>query len=95
MALATITGAVIPAGGYLSSPADCSGSIAILRMIMPDEWDGGALTFQLSEDGVAYHDLYHVIPDALNVYEVTMPRPRPGVFTRFRLAWEGAWRSFG
>jgi hypothetical protein len=79
--LATISGAVIPAGGSLSSPADCSGSIRVVRLIMPAEWDGASLTFQLSaDDGATYRDLYNVtLPgDAFHTYEAKVPRPPPG-----------------
>jgi hypothetical protein len=68
----------LPAGQSVSDPADCAGANAV-RLIMPPEWSGGApITFQLSPDGVNFHNLYHVIPDAMLTFEVTLPQPRPG-----------------
>jgi hypothetical protein len=41
------------------------------------------ITFQLSPDGINYHDLYHVIPDQMPTYEVTLPRPPLGGVVTF------------
>jgi hypothetical protein len=68
----------IPAGQSLSNGVDCGG-VAILRIIMPDAWSGGApLTFQMSPDGVNYHDLFHATPSTLTVYEAMLPTVMPG-----------------
>jgi hypothetical protein len=72
LAVATAT---IAAGQSLSSPADCSAGTRVCRLIMPDDWSGGApLTFQLSVDGVNWHNLMHVDPVKFNSYEVALPR---------------------
>jgi hypothetical protein len=56
----------LPAGQSVSDAVDCSAYSRVARLIMPDDWTGGApLTFQLSTDGTSYHNLYHVIPDAM------------------------------
>jgi hypothetical protein len=74
----------LPAGESLSDPIDCTGYDAAIRLIMPDEWTGGApVTFQLSPDNTTYHNLYHVIPDKMITYEVTLPRPVPGSVLTF------------
>jgi hypothetical protein len=70
MALSTIS-TMIPAGESLSNPVDCS--------VMPSEWTGGAsLTFQLSVDGVKFHDLFHVSSPSYFSYEVEVARPPLG-----------------
>src|SRR6516225_3276908 len=79
--LAVIGPVVIHAGEAVSDAIDCSGSIRIARIILPDDWTGGApLTFQLSPDGTSYHDLYHLVTpgSAYISYEVTVPNPPPG-----------------
>jgi hypothetical protein len=46
---------------------------------MPSAWTGGAsLTFQLSTDGVNYHDLHHVDPNTYFPFEVNVARPPVG-----------------
>jgi hypothetical protein len=46
---------------------------------MPDAWSNGApLTFQLSIDGLNYHDLHHVDPSTYFPYEVNVARPPVG-----------------
>jgi hypothetical protein len=68
----------IPAGESLSNAADCSGATRIARIIVPDEWNGAPLSFQMSADGVTYHDLYHVDPNSFYAYEAIVPRVRAG-----------------
>jgi len=56
---------VIAAGQSLSDPVDCAGCT---RIAMPPAWTGGApLTFQHSEDGTVFRDLYCVDPETLLV----------------------------
>jgi hypothetical protein len=75
---------VLHGGQSLSDPVDCSAYDGALRLVMPDDWTGGApITFQLSPDGISYHNLYHVIPDKMVTYEVTLPQPRPGSIMTF------------
>jgi hypothetical protein len=79
--LTTISGCVIPAGESLSNAVDCTGSIHIVRIIMPDSWTGNAsLSFAISPDGVNYHDLHHLTEpgDAFHSFEVQVPRPPAG-----------------
>jgi len=46
---------------------------------MPDAWTGGAsLTFQLSTDGINYHDLHHVDPKTFYPFEIEVARPPVG-----------------
>jgi hypothetical protein len=46
---------------------------------MPAAWNGGAsLTFQLSVDGVNFHDLFETDPNTFATFEAEAPRPVPG-----------------
>jgi hypothetical protein len=82
MALQVVT-FQLNAGESLSEGVDCAGADAV-RLVMPSEWSGGApVTFQLSPDGINYHNLYHVIPDAMVTFEVSLPRPVPGAVVTF------------
>jgi hypothetical protein len=88
--LAVVSGCVIPAGQSLSNAVDCSSSARIIRINMPPEWDGAALTFQLSTDGNVFRDLYNVVPpgDAYHCYEATVePPPIPAPSSSCRAAW--------
>jgi hypothetical protein len=78
MALQTINGPVIAAGTALSDSVDCSAVDRIIRIIMPSTWNGAALSFQLSSDGVNFSNLYHVDNSTFFGYEVVVPRPVPG-----------------
>ncbi len=49
--------ATIAASGSLSDPVHVNGDF-VGRIIMPAAWTAAVLTFQLSRDGVTYHDLY-------------------------------------
>jgi hypothetical protein len=78
MPLTTIS-TVIPAGESLSIPVDYSSYTRIARILMPSEWTGGAsLTFQLSVDGMKFHDLFHVSSPSYFSYEVEVARPPLG-----------------
>jgi hypothetical protein len=75
----SVVNATISAGQALSSAADASGCTRIARIVMPSAWSSGAsLTFQLSVDGVNYHDLHHVDPNTYFPYEVNVARPPVG-----------------
>jgi hypothetical protein len=82
--LATIGPATIRAGASLSDAVDCSGSIRIARVIMPDAFDGADLTFRISPDGTAWHDLHNItIPstggaNAYRSFEAVVARPPAG-----------------
>lgn len=82
MSIVTVD-AVILAGNTLSEGIDCSGGLRILRIIMPPDWTAAPLTFQMSPDGVTYHNLYHVTPGSLQTYEVTVPVVTPGSVVAF------------
>jgi len=74
MALVVLNGPIIQAGESLSDPLDCSAG-EIVRITMPGAWDGAALTFQASTDGILFNDLYFP-----NGEEVAMQvRPGAGV----------------
>ena len=60
---------VISAGQYLSDGTDCSAYGRLARIIIPVNWAGGSLSFQLSPDNFDYHDLYRVTDDFAR-YEV-------------------------
>jgi hypothetical protein len=85
----------IPAGQSMSEGIDCSGSLRLVRVIMPADWTAAAaLTFQLSPDGTKYNNLYHVAPGGgLSTYEVTVPTVTPNAVvgfpagTGFAVAW--------
>lgn len=72
MTLAVISGVTILAGDSLSNAVDIGARGDIVRIVMPDPWGGGNLTFQISDDGVNYYDLH----DASGA-EITIP-VRPG-----------------
>jgi hypothetical protein len=77
----TTVSTVIAAGQSLSlsDPVDCAGCNRIARIAMPSAWTGGAqLTFQLSEDGTGFRDLYCMDPKTLYPFEASFPRPMPG-----------------
>jgi hypothetical protein len=76
--LTTLNGPVIRAGQSLSDAIDCSAVDRIIRIIVPAEWNGAPISFQLSSDGAAWHDLFHVSPDNFFGFEVIVPRPPPG-----------------
>ncbi len=74
----------IPAGKSMSDAVDCSGSVRILRIVMPSAWTGAApLTFQMSPDGVDFHDLRHVTPGSLDSYEVSVKNVVPDAVVAF------------
>ena len=63
---AQIIPVAIMAGESLSAPLDCSaGDVAFV--LMPGEWDGANLTFQVSSDGVTWWDLYEATGDEVMV----------------------------
>ena len=72
MALTVLSGIVIPAGQTVSSGVDCSLYNRVVRIIVPDEWTHAPLTFQMSPDGVEYHDVFHV-SDNYDMFEVIVP----------------------
>jgi hypothetical protein len=83
--LSVVGPATIHAGESLSDAVDCTGSLRIARVIMPPEWDNADLTFQVSPDGTAWHDLYNVtIPagsgtaDAYRTFQAVVFKPRAG-----------------
>jgi hypothetical protein len=79
MSALNVVSATIQAGQPLSSSADCSNCDRIARIVMPPEWSGGAsLTFQLSVDGVNFHDLHHVDPSTFYPFEIEVARPPVG-----------------
>jgi hypothetical protein len=65
-------------GQSLSDGIDCSAYTRVGRLIMPDDWTFAPLSFQLSPDGVEYHDLFHVTGDMLQTYEISVPNPKAG-----------------
>lgn len=74
----------IPAGKSMSDAVDCTGSQRIVRIVMPSAWTGTApLTFQMSPDGVDYHDLRHVTPGSLDSYEVSLKNVVPDAVVAF------------
>jgi len=74
---AQIVPVAIMAGESLSAPLDCSvGEVAYV--LMPGQWDGANLTFQVSSDGVTYWDLYDASGDEV------MVGCKPGVAVRVR-----------
>lgn len=73
----------ISSGQSLSAGADCSGSLRILRIIMPPAWTAAPLTFQMSPDNVDYHNLYHVTPTSLDDYEIIIPSVTAGSVVAF------------
>jgi hypothetical protein len=84
--LSTIGPCTIRGGESLSDAVDCSGSTRIARIITPDQWDNADLTFVVSPDGVAWHDLYNVtipgnLPGPANAYHTflaVVAKPHPG-----------------
>lgn len=92
MALNVLT-ATIPAGQAVSTPVDCSGSVRIVRIIMPDAWTSAPLTFCLSPDNTTFHDLYLTPDGSLAPFEVTVPTVTPGSIvgfppnTGYQIAW--------
>lgn len=95
MALNTVS-LTIPAGQSVSNAIDCSGSVRIVRIIMPPVWNAAPLTFCLSPDNTTFHDLYHIAQaqgGMLGAYEVTIPTVTPGAIvalppqTGFQVAW--------
>jgi hypothetical protein len=76
---------VLHAGDSISDPADCGGN-DVVRITMPDAWTGDwdtPLTFLLSDDGVNFHNLYHVVPNAMVNFEVQVPQVHPGATVTF------------
>jgi hypothetical protein len=57
MAKIVIAGPVIEAGQSVSSAIDCTEGQPV-RITMPPEWNTAALTFQISDDGEAFNNLY-------------------------------------
>lgn len=51
--------AIIPAGGSISQPVDCTAG-RLIQINTPDAWDPGSqyITFQVSPSGNDYNDLY-------------------------------------
>jgi hypothetical protein len=78
-----VVSATIPAGKSMSDGVDCTGSLRIVRMITPSKWTKAPVTFQMSPDGVDYHDLHHVAASTLAGYEVTVPIIRPDSVVAF------------
>jgi hypothetical protein len=70
-------------GETLSDPVDCTNHSRVARIIMPTDWNPAPLSFQLSPDGTAFHDLYHVIPTDLVSFEVAVPNPKAGTAITF------------
>lgn len=67
-----VSGPIIAAGQSLSSALDASASNSgITRITMPVQWTSAWLTFQISQDGVTYSDLYW--PDGKMVTVTVMP----------------------
>jgi len=80
MPLITLNGPILLAGESLSGPIAVGGDI--VRIVMPQKWDSANLSFQISDDGQNFNDLftYHgreamisvvpgttvVVPDALS-----------------------------
>jgi len=52
-----IAGPIIEAGQSLSNGIDCSAG-TIVRLTTPRNWDLANLSFQVSNDGITYNDLY-------------------------------------
>src|SRR4249920_467442 len=67
---------LIPAGQSMSNGVDCSG-YNILRIIAPQDWDAAPISFRVSPDGVAYHDLFHAVDRTFNSYEAVVPAVPP------------------
>jgi hypothetical protein len=76
--LTTLNGPVIAAGQSLSSGIDCSSVDRIIRLLMPREWNGADLSFELSLDGENYSALYHVSPGNFFGFPILVPRPPAG-----------------
>jgi hypothetical protein len=66
------------AGQSISDGVDCTAFSRVARLVMPDDWTLAPLSFQLSPDGVDYHDLYHVTGDMLQPFEISVPNPKAG-----------------
>jgi len=52
-----IAGPIIPAGQSLSNGINCSAG-TIVRITTPPAWDLANLSFQVSNDGITYNDLW-------------------------------------
>lgn len=76
-----VVSVLIPAGSSMSSAGDCTGCIRIVRLITPAEWAAAPVTFRVSPDGVNFHDLYRMVPETFDCYEVIVPDIRPGSAT--------------
>jgi hypothetical protein len=79
MAIKLVT-CTISAGQSLSHGVDCSGCLRLVRINVPANWTPAPMTFQMSTDGVAYHNLYNItLPgDSYRSYEATVQSVAPG-----------------
>lgn len=79
MTLSVLTGPKILAGQSLSELINCDG-YQVKRIILPDGWTAAPLTFQVSPDGVNFHDLHHIqsTSGAFVAYELIIPTVTPG-----------------
>ena len=72
-----VTGTIL-AGQSLSGPLDCR-SGAPLLLFIPAQWTSARISYQLSQDGVTYYDLYDRSAKeiAVNVRAGTVVRLNP------------------
>jgi hypothetical protein len=61
----------------MSQAVNCDGN-QVTRSILPDDWTPAPVTFQLSPDGVNWHNLYHTTGGSFGLYEVIVPSVTPG-----------------
>jgi hypothetical protein len=80
----------IPAGESLSSPADLTTNSRQLAMVLaPAEWTPAMLSFQISDDGMAFYDLIDDRGDELHQAisagsAINLPLPAAPVFLKVR-----------
>jgi hypothetical protein len=70
MPLTILDEPIIAEGQSLSEGLDMTGK-TLKRITMPAAWDGAALTFQISTDGLFYNDLY--LADGREVKAMVVP----------------------
>jgi hypothetical protein len=76
----TVT-ATILTGEWLSEPCEVSPQLRLVRLVMPDDWDGAPISFSISADGSDFHDLFHVTQaqgGGWSAYEVVLNAVPPG-----------------
>ena len=71
----------IPSGQSISNAMEIPSNLGAVRLGMAPAWTSAALSFQISNDGVTFLDLYHAVQTAQGswtTFEVTLSPVVPG-----------------